>query len=109
MANLIIDGTSHGLHGFVVQLRSIEDHRVLPGIDLADIGMKAGFDSVDNGCLTFNKHRIPLNNMLMRHAVVTPDGQFKRLGNEMLMYASMLCLRAILGIVGTLYCAATTT
>ncbi len=109
MANLMINGTSHGLHGFIVQLRSLEDHRVLPGIELTDIGMKAGFDSVDNGCLAFNKHRIPHNNMLMRHAIVTPNGQFKKIGNDMLMYASMLCLRAILGIVASLYSAATTT
>lgn len=31
MAKLIIDGTDHGIHAFVVQLRSLIDHKVVPG------------------------------------------------------------------------------
>ena len=31
MAKLIIDGTDHGIQAFVVQLRSLEDHKTLPG------------------------------------------------------------------------------
>lgn len=71
--------------------------------------MKAGFDTQDNGCIRFNNVRIPLNNMLMRNSRVTPDGQYTKIGNELIMYASMLCLRAILGTAGTFYMAASTT
>jgi acyl-CoA oxidase len=31
MAKLIIDGNDHGIQAFVVQLRSLEDHKTLPG------------------------------------------------------------------------------
>jgi hypothetical protein len=42
----------------------------------------------------FHNYRIPRNNMLMRFAHVSPDGQFKRLGgNELIMYACMLIMR----------------
>lgn len=109
MAQLVIDGEYHGISGFIVQLRSLENHKVVPGLELGDIGMKAGFDTQDNGYLKFNKVRIPLNNMLMRHARVTPDGKFEKIGNEMMMYASMLCLRGILGLTATSYLSQSTT
>jgi len=109
MAQLIIDGVYRGINGFVVQLRSLENHKPVPGLELGDIGMKAGFDTQDNGYLKFNKVRIPLNNMLMRHARVTPDGKFVKIGNEMMMYASMLCLRGVLGLTATNYLSQSTT
>jgi len=31
MAKLIIDGKDYGVQGFVVQLRSLKDHKSLPG------------------------------------------------------------------------------
>jgi acyl-CoA oxidase len=109
MAQLVIDGKEHGLHGFIVQLRSLEDHEIVPNLELGDIGMKYGFDTQDNGYLKFKQLRIPLFNMLMKHAVVTPEGEFKRVGNEMIMYACMLILRAILVQIATLNLSMTTT
>ena len=79
------------------------------GLELGDIGLKYGFDTQDNGYLKFTNMRIPLANMLMRYAVVTKDGQFKRIGNEMIMYACMLILRALLSVISTSYCSMTTT
>jgi acyl-CoA oxidase len=38
MARMIIDGKDHGVHSFVVQIRSLEDFKPLPGIELGDIG-----------------------------------------------------------------------
>ncbi len=32
MAILYIKGVNHGMHGFLVQLRSRKDHKLLPGI-----------------------------------------------------------------------------
>lgn len=109
MAQLIIDGKDHGLHGFVCPLRSLKDHKVLANIEVGDIGNKFGFDTQDNGYMRFNKYRIPRFNMLMRHAVVTSDGEFKRVGNELIMYACMLILRAILIQISTVSCSVTTT
>jgi hypothetical protein len=32
MANLIIEGKEYGIQGFVVQLRSLEDHKLIKGL-----------------------------------------------------------------------------
>lgn len=59
--------------GFIVQLRSFEDHRPLPGITVGDIGMKFGngaYNTMDNGVLRFDHVRIPRNQMLMRYVVI---------------------------------------
>jgi alkylation response protein AidB-like acyl-CoA dehydrogenase len=55
--------------GFIVQLRSLEDHSPLPGVTLGDIGGKFGsgaYNSMDNGVLRFDHVRIPRDQMLMR-------------------------------------------
>ena len=38
MARLIIDAQDHGVHPFMVQLRSMEDHKPVSGVELGDIG-----------------------------------------------------------------------
>lgn len=56
--------------GFIVQLRSLEDHLPLPGITVGDVGTKFGngaYNTMDNGVLRFNHVRIPRNQMLMRY------------------------------------------
>jgi acyl-CoA oxidase len=93
MAKLIIDGKEHGIHAFVIQLRSLENHQAVPGkfknnylkllhylqeqecivfnenlkknkgVELGDIGKKAGFESQDNGYVKFTNLRIPRFNM----------------------------------------------
>lgn len=55
--------------GFIVQLRSLDDHLALPGITVGDIGMKFGnaaYNTMDNGVLRFDHVRIPRDQMLMR-------------------------------------------
>lgn len=102
-ARLILDGKDHGVNGtyksplllvriidvqlysfkkqcsyrcflgFIVQLRSLEDHNPLPGITVGDIGMKfgnGGYNSMDNGVLRFDHVRIPRNQMLMRYVII---------------------------------------
>lgn len=51
-ARLIIDNKDYGAHGFIVPIRSLEDHKPLPGVHVGDIGPKAygGFAKIDNGC-----------------------------------------------------------
>nr|CAB3466674.1 unnamed protein product [Digitaria exilis] len=56
-ARLITEGKDYGIHGFIVQLRSLEDHSPLPGVTLGDIGGKFGsgaYNSMDNGVLRFD-------------------------------------------------------
>lgn len=55
--------------GFIVQLRSLDDHLPLPGITIGDIGTKfgnGGYNTMDNGVLRFDHVRIPREQMLMR-------------------------------------------
>lgn len=69
-AQLYTKGKCYGIHMFIVQLRSLEDHKPLPGITVGDIGDKFGYDTLDNGFLRLDNVRIPHENMLMRYARV---------------------------------------
>ena len=109
MAELIIDGKKFGIHAFVVQLRSLEDHLPMKGIEIGDIGKKYGYDPIDNGYVMFKNYRIPRNNMLMRFSQVSSDGQFKRVGNEQIMYACMLIMRSIMCMFASLLLSMSTT
>ena len=68
MARLFIRGRDYGPHAFVVPIRDMASHLPLPGIRVGDIGPKFGYNGVDNGFLSFNHVRVPLDNMLMRFA-----------------------------------------
>ena len=78
-------------------------------VEVMDIGEKFGFNSQDNGCLAFHSHRISRNHMLMNFAQVTRDGQFVRLGSELLMYGSMLLMRATLAMYAFYFMSISTT
>ncbi|KAF8542823.1 hypothetical protein BDD12DRAFT_875760 [Trichophaea hybrida] len=85
-----------GPHLFMIPLRSPTTHLPLPGIKVGDIGPKAygGFCFMDNGYLHLSSVRIPLENMLQRHAQVTPDGTYIPAKHDKLSYGSMVYLRA---------------
>lgn len=68
MARLFIKGRDYGPHAFVVPIRDMGSHLPLPGIKVGDIGPKFGYNGVDNGFLSFNHVRVPLDHMLMRFA-----------------------------------------
>ncbi|XVF52578.1 hypothetical protein PTKIN_Ptkin05aG0029600 [Pterospermum kingtungense] len=96
-ARLITDGQDHGIHGFIVQLRSLDDHSPLPGITVGDIGMKFGsgaYNSMDNGLLRFDHVRIPRNQMLMRLSQVTREGKYLHSDvPRQLVYGTMVYIR----------------
>lgn len=58
MARLFVGGKDYGPHAFVVQIRGMDNHLPLPGIEVGDIGPKFGFNGVDNGFLSFDHFRI---------------------------------------------------
>jgi len=97
MAQLIINGEKKGVHGFIVQIRDIETHKTLPGIEVGDIGEKVGFNTKDNGYCIFNNVRIPRDNMLMRYTKVSKTGEYKKKGDERIGYAIMMQVRDMLG------------
>ncbi|THG08478.1 hypothetical protein TEA_020865 [Camellia sinensis var. sinensis] len=96
-AHLITDGQDHGVHGFIVQLRSLEDHSPLPGITIGDIGMKFGngaYNSMDNGVLRFDHVHIPRDQMLMRVSQVTREGKYMQSNiPRQLVYGTMVYVR----------------
>ena len=53
-ARMIIKGKSYNVHSFLVPIRSLEDHKALPRVEVGDIGTKIGYATVDNGYLSFN-------------------------------------------------------
>lgn len=93
MAKVIIKGQDYGTHPFIMQFRSIEDHKPLPGVELGDIGLKFGYNETDNGFARFNHVRIPRENMLMANAEVTKEGTYVKPGHQKLLYATMTFTR----------------
>ncbi|CAN1259018.1 Peroxisomal acyl-coenzyme A oxidase 1 [Linum perenne] len=96
-ARLVTDGQEHGVHGFIVQLRSLDDHMPLPGITIGDIGMKFGngaYNTMDNGVLHFDHVRIPRDQMLMRVLQVTREGKCVESNvPRQLIYGTMVYVR----------------
>mmetsp|Transcript_19108 Transcript_19108/g.29004 ORF Transcript_19108/g.29004 Transcript_19108/m.29004 type:complete len:795 (-) Transcript_19108:108-2492(-) len=71
-------GVDHGVHNFLVQTRSMEDHSLMPGVTCGDIGPKIGYNVMDNGFAKFEHVLIPRRNMAMRFAVVDEDGVYSK-------------------------------
>ncbi|KAA8522204.1 hypothetical protein F0562_012877 [Nyssa sinensis] len=96
-ARLITDGQDHGVHGFIVQLRSLDDHSPLPGITVGDIGMKFGngaYNTMDNGVLRFDHVRIPRDQMLMKVSQVSREGKYSQSNvPRQLVYGTMVFVR----------------
>ena len=70
------EGIDRGIHNFLVPLRSMRDHRLLPGVTTGDIGPKIGYNTMDNGFARFDRVTIPRRNMAMRFAVVDEQGRY---------------------------------
>ena len=96
VARLITKGVDRGIHNFIVQLRSLKDHRAMKGVVIGDIGPKFGYQEMDNGFLKFDHVRIPRENMLMRYAQVEPDGTYVRPKSDKLSYGTMVFIRSAL-------------
>ncbi|RKP26128.1 acyl-CoA dehydrogenase/oxidase C-terminal [Syncephalis pseudoplumigaleata] len=97
LAHLLIDGRSHGIQWFVVQLRDRSTGRLMPGVVAGNIGAKAGRGGLDNGWIQFNHVRIPRKHMLQRWASVARDGTFTPAPNPSIAYAALIPER--LGVV----------
>eukprot|EP01104_Vermistella_antarctica_P002183 TRINITY_DN1234_c1_g2_i1.p1 TRINITY_DN1234_c1_g2~~TRINITY_DN1234_c1_g2_i1.p1 ORF type:complete len:743 (+),score=193.26 TRINITY_DN1234_c1_g2_i1:133-2229(+) len=94
MASLRVNDRNLGVHAFVVQLRSMDTHQPLPGIEVGDIGPKFGYNTNDNGFLRFTHHRIPRFNMLARYASLSREGVYQKPVHSKLAYATMVHVRA---------------
>ncbi|KAJ1565491.1 hypothetical protein HK096_002472 [Nowakowskiella sp. JEL0078] len=93
VARLILKNRDLGTHNFVIQIRSTETFKPLPGIIIGDIGPKYGYQAIDNGFMLFDHIRVPRNSMLMRFAQVQPDGTYVQPPNAKLSYGTMVQVR----------------
>ncbi|XP_063796955.1 peroxisomal acyl-coenzyme A oxidase 2 [Pseudophryne corroboree] len=96
LAQLHTKGKAHGMHPFIVQVRSLRDHTPLPGITVGDIGPKMAFEHIDNGYLMMRSIRIPKENMLSRYCEVLPDGSYIKRGSDKINYFTMIHVRVSL-------------
>jgi acyl-CoA oxidase len=67
-----------GIHNFIVPLRDLHTHALLPGVVTRDIGPKIAFAGMDNGCLELHAVRIPRANLAQRFVRVTRQGVWSR-------------------------------
>ncbi|OMJ17590.1 Peroxisomal acyl-coenzyme A oxidase 1, partial [Smittium culicis] len=96
MAQLIVKGEHIGLYPIIVQIRSMDDHKPLPGVSVGDIGPKMGYNSIDNGYLNFNNIRVPRFNLLQKYISVAKGGVVSKMKNidPRVTYGTMVYVRA---------------
>ncbi|KAI8128650.1 putative peroxisomal acyl-coenzyme A oxidase 1 [Lucilia cuprina] len=103
VAQLYIDGQHKGIQMFIVQLRDLETHMPLPGVDIGEIGKKVGMAAVNQGFLGLKNVRIPRTNMLMKNSKVMPDGSFQQSPASKLSYMTMVYTRCLIVNLDTSY------
>lgn len=92
-AQLIIDGTCHGLQTFIVPIRCRRTGRPEPNVTVGDMGAKMGRNGLDNGWIQFDHKRVPREAMLMRWASVDPAGKFTPPPSKQISYNALLATR----------------
>jgi acyl-CoA oxidase len=98
-AQLIINNKKYGPAYFILRIRDYKTHKPLEGVEVGDIGPKYGYDGKDNGYLKLTNVKIPRENMLMKFAKVSKDGEFEKRGNEKVSFATMLTIRTRIPII----------
>ncbi|KAK3684524.1 hypothetical protein LTR37_020199 [Vermiconidia calcicola] len=98
VARLVIGGKDYGNHLFLTQIRELETQRLMPGVEIYELGPKAfqGMLGTDNGAMRFHGVSIPREQMLMRNARVERDGTYVAPKNGKHSYGSMVTVRAIM-------------
>lgn len=95
-ARMIVKGVDHGIQMFVVQLRDMETHKVLPNIEIGDCGEKMGRHGVPNGWIQFKNRRIARDQLLMRFVQVSPEGVVTKRGTAQQAYAALIGGRVVM-------------
>ena len=77
----------------MIQVRDLETHEVLPGIEIGDLGAKFGYNAKDNGFMRFDSVRIPRKNHLSRICGIDKEGNFEIKGDLRAIYQIMVAIR----------------
>eukprot|EP00930_Biecheleria_cincta_P069070 TRINITY_DN56861_c0_g1_i1.p1 TRINITY_DN56861_c0_g1~~TRINITY_DN56861_c0_g1_i1.p1 ORF type:complete len:466 (+),score=89.15 TRINITY_DN56861_c0_g1_i1:43-1440(+) len=70
VADLKVAGKSYGPHALLVEMR--KDGKLVPGIELGDMGVKTVGNDLDNAWIAFHKFRAPHSALLSRYGEVKP-------------------------------------
>lgn len=91
----LISDKDYGMHPFLVPIRSLETHEILPGITIYDMGPKVGAISMDNGYMVLRNVRIPREQLLMKYSSVDREGKYamRRQDAKQLMRGTMTLVR----------------
>jgi len=96
MARVVIKGKDYGPHPFFFQVRDWETHESLPGIELRDIGQKIGYNGMDNGFMRITDVKIPRRHLLMKFVSVDKEGNYKKIGDEKMLFSTMTYTRLMI-------------
>lgn len=99
IAQLKISGKNIGPHAFFIQIRDLNSHTPLAGVQVGDIGPKMGMDHLDNGYLKFTNFRVPKKSMLNKFSIINDKGKYELLDKNgiKILYLSLVSSR--LGII----------
>lgn len=75
-AQLFIGSTCYGMHAFITPIRDDQTHKAFPGVTIGDCGPKNGHNGIDNGFITFDRYRIPVDNLLDKVSGINEKGEF---------------------------------
>ena len=95
-AQVIVKGEKKGVFPLFVQIRDMKTHKVLPGLEVGDIGPKFGYSSKDNGFMAFTNYRVPRKSLLGKYVSVGKNGDWKTRGNLKMLYAAMMFIRQVI-------------
>ncbi|EXJ63786.1 hypothetical protein A1O7_00121 [Cladophialophora yegresii CBS 114405] len=98
IARLVVKGQDLGNHVFLVQVRNLDTHDLMPGVQIYEQGEKGmgTFASMDNGVMAFTNCRIPRANMLAGMVSLERDGTYRAATNKKHAYTSMVIIRGLM-------------
>eukprot|EP01134_Creolimax_fragrantissima_P001952 CFRG1952T1 len=81
IADLRINGKSHGPHPFFMEMRHGEGGKLLPGIRIEDMGTKTIANDLDNARVWFDHVKLPKSSLLNKFADIVDD-KYVQVGKE---------------------------
>lgn len=95
-AKVILNGKRIGIFPIIVQTRDMTTHKLLPNVEVGDIGPKYGYAAKENGFMKFTGMRVPKDNMLSRFFEINGEGEFQLNGDPKIIYSAMMNVRTFL-------------
>ena len=82
IADLRVNGVSHGPHPFFLQLRDGETNALMPGIRVEDMGTKTVANDLDNARIWFDHVELPKSALLNKFCDIDDNGEYRVVGEE---------------------------